>query len=158
MASVDRQSNTAEAASSYSDPRDPDYQFSVVPNTKTEVEPEAPPIIVKKVGKQRSRRRKIFIGAVAMLICIFILYGIVSLVSNFSSSTFISKYDNFNNSNFTNKDQYEDPNGGPNDYDIHYLVEQMIYKEFSPTDKKKYLDLPKVVKEQYIQDYLIQKI
>lgn len=51
-----------------------------------------------------------------------------------NKSSLISQYENKMKSGFSNKDQYEDPN--KNDYDINYLVEQMIYKEFSPSDKK----------------------
>ena len=156
MAFVDNKSNNQELYNSYMHQLDPDSSASLVHTIKSGVKPtyQSSIVIQKQVKKQQITWRKIIIGVVTM----FIFYLIISSVSNFSSSTFISKYENFNNSNFTNKDQYEDPNGGSNDYDIHYLVEQMIYKEFSPSDKKKYLDLPKVVKEQYIQDYLIQKI
>jgi hypothetical protein len=153
-------SNFAESPSSYISSMDYDSIDASVPVQRIIV-PKLEN--VKKVenvaNKKALMSKKTFrIGLAFTLLFIAVLIIIVSSVSNFSSSTFISKYENFNNSNFTNKDQYEDPNGGPNDYDIHYLVEQMIYKEFSPTDKKKYLDLPKVVKEQYMQDYLIQKI
>lgn len=84
--------------------------------------------------------------AVAAIVTVIIVFN--------TKSNLLSKYDNI--SNFSNKDQYEDPN--KDNYDIHYLVEQMIYKEFSPSDKKKYLNLPMALKEQLIVDYLIDKI
>ena len=86
----------------------------------------------------------------------FIIVTIIvtSIIVVNTKSNLLSKYDNI--SNFSNKDQYEDPN--KDNYDIHYLVEQMIYKEFSPSDKKKYLNLPMALKEQLIIDYLIDKI
>ena len=90
---------------------------------------------------------------------VIISFIIVTFIVTFiivvnTKSNLLSKYDNI--SNFSNKDQYEDPN--KDNYDIHYLVEQMIYKEFSPSDKKKYLNLPMALKEQLIIDYLIDKI
>jgi hypothetical protein len=88
---------------------------------------------------------------ISFIIVTIIVTGII--VVN-TKSNLLSKYDNI--SNFSNKDQYEDPN--KDNYDIHYLVEQMIYKEFSPSDKKKYLNLPMALKEQLIIDYLIDKI
>lgn len=109
--------------------------------------------------------KKIIIYATIILIILLYFYLIIYLItysSKNSCSIILAKYDNMANadklsqSNFSNKDQYVDPN--IDNYDIHYLVEQMIYKEFSPVDKKKYLNLPQVFKEKVITDYLIEKI
>lgn len=96
-----------------------------------------------------------FIGVVAFLM--WILYYLFSPLFSGFSNNLIEKYENMVKSNFTNKDQI-DFSDTSNDYDIHYLVEQMIYKEFTPIDKKKYLNLPEALKDSLLKDYLIQKI
>ena len=96
----------------------------------------------------------IIIGIISLsLLLLFVLY---LLYKTIFQETLVSKYDNISKSNFTNKDQVEFSNSS--DYDIHYLVEQMIYKEFSPKDKKKYLNLPEALKDSLLKEYLIQKI
>ena len=138
-------SNTSELPSSYADPLDID-NFTTAPLSTSST--KGSPIIVQK--KPKTRKRFYIVGSLIALCMIgVILYCILS-----QSCSLISKYEN--KSSFSNKDQYEDPN--TNDYDIHYLVEQMIYKEFNPKDKKKYLNLPQTLKEQLIYDYLIDKI
>ncbi len=96
----------------------------------------------------------IVIGIISLLLLLlFIIYLFYKITIQ---ETLVSKYDNISKSNFTNKDQIEFSNSS--DYDIHYLVEQMIYKEFSPKDKKKYLNLPEALKDSLLKEYLIQKI
>ncbi len=89
---------------------------------------------------------------------IFIVLVIILIITiiYFSIPKSESLLDSYIKSNFTNKDFVDFEL--KNDYDIHYLVEQMIYKEFSPTDKKKYLNLPESLKDSYIKEYLIRKI
>jgi hypothetical protein len=96
----------------------------------------------------------IIIGIISL--SLFLLFIIYLLYNTIFQETLVSKYDNISKSNFTNKDQVEFFNSS--DYDIHYLVEQMIYKEFSPKDKKKYLNLPEALKDSLLKEYLIQKI
>jgi hypothetical protein len=93
---------------------------------------------------------------ITLLLYFYLLTYLITYSSNNTCSILLAKYDNLAKSNFSNKDEYTDPN--VDNYDIHYLVEQMIYKEFSPTDKKKYLNLPQIFKEKLISDYLIQNI
>lgn len=105
--------------------------------------------------------KKVLIYSTVTLLILLYFYLIIHLITNSSSkscSIILAKYDDnsLSKSNFSNKDQYIDPN--IDNYDIHYLVEQMIYKEFTPKDKKKYLNLPQVLKEKVISDYLIEKI
>lgn len=96
----------------------------------------------------------IIIGIISLtLLLIFILYLLYQILFK---ESLVCKYDNISKSNFTNKDQIDFINN--NDYDIQYLVEQMIYKEFSPKDKKKYLNLPEALKDSLLKEYLIQKI
>lgn len=162
---TDQRSNNAESIYSYIDPLDDNVIDTTIQNASIIV-----PTTLAKNNKSNTSNtsntaqkkeenkvkisKKIVTAIIFTLLCAIII--ILAITYFTSSSTFISKYENINSSNFTNKDQYVDPN--VDNYNINYLVEQMIYKEFSPTDKKKYLDLPKVVKEKYIQDYLIQKI
>lgn len=159
---TDQRSNNAESIYSYVDPLDDNAIDTTIQNASIIV-----PTTLAKNNKSNTSNtaqkkeenkvkisKKIVTAIIFTLLCAIIV--ILAITYFTSSSTFISKYENINSSNFTNKDQYVDPN--VDEYNINYLVEQMIYKEFSPTDKKKYLDLPKVVKEKYIQDYLIQKI
>lgn len=159
---TDQISNNAESIYSYIDPLDDNVIDTTIQNASIIV-----PTTLAKNNKSNTSNtaqkkeenkvkisKKIVTAIIFTLLCAIIV--ILAITYFTSSSTFISKYENINSSNFTNKDQYVDPN--VDNYNINYLVEQMIYKEFSPTDKKKYLDLPKVVKEKYIQDYLIQKI
>lgn len=141
-------SNTAELPSSYVDPLDMDFTTAPFSTPVKTASTKGSPIIVQKKPKTR-KRFYIVGGLIALCIISIILYFTLS-----QSSSLISKYEN--KSSFSNKDQYEDPN--TNDYDIHYLVEQMIYKEFTPKDKKKYLNLPQTLKEQLMYDYLIEKI
>lgn len=94
----------------------------------------------------------IIIGIISLIL--FLIFVIYLLYKIIFQETLVCKYDNI--SNFTNKDQIDFINN--NDYDIHYLVEQMIYKEFSPKDKKKYLNLPEALKDSLLKEYLIQKI
>ncbi len=96
----------------------------------------------------------IIIGIISL--SLFLLFIIYLLYNTIIQETLVSKYDNISKSNFTNKDQVEFSNSS--DYDIHYLVEQMIYKEFSLKDKKKYLNLPEALKDSLLKEYLIQKI
>jgi hypothetical protein len=91
---------------------------------------------------------KILIIIVVIIILIHVLY------SSYNNNDKL--LESYTNSNFTNKDYVDFDN--PEDYDIHYLVEQMIYKEFNPSDKKKYLNLPDALKDSYIKEYLIKKI
>lgn len=143
---VNPQSNTAESYESYASKLDPD---SVIVTPLTKVTTEVKPVTTEKPIKKKSRRLRWGIVVVGIF-----LLGLIIYLAWPKSSSLISKYEN--KSNFTNKDQYEEPI--VNDYDIHYLVEQMIYKEFSPKDKKKYLTLPQTLKEQLMIDYLIEKI
>lgn len=98
----------------------------------------------------------ILIGVGILSLTLLLLFVIYLLYKTMFQETLVSKYDNLSNSNFTNKDQIDFINN--NDYDIHYLVEQMIYKEFSPKDKKKYLNLPETLKDSLLKEYLIEKI
>lgn len=108
--------------------------------------------VTQSTKKKSSRNQKIGLAIAVVIAVAIIIFLIIFFTSQ--SSSLISKYEN--KSNFSNKDQFEDPK--TNDYDIHYLVEQMIYKEFTATDKKKYLNLPQTLKEQLMFDYLIDKI
>lgn len=144
---VNSQSNTPEPYSSYASKLDAEASIVTPPSVIIKKEET---LTVEKPIKKKSRRLRLGVIVVfSILIIAVIIYFLWP-----KSSTLISKYEN--KSNFTNKDQYEDPM--VNDYDIHYLVEQMIYKEFSPKDKKKYLTLPQTLKEQLMIDYLIEKI
>jgi hypothetical protein len=145
----DRTGNNTEPVSAYFNVGlDIDNSSSVIPPgsviPKVATTPTPPP-----TKKRLSRNQKIGLAVVIAVIVIFLIVFFTT-----GSSTLISKYEN--KSNFSNKDQFEDPK--TNDYDIHYLVEQMIYKEFTPKDKKKYLNLPQTLKEQLMFDYLIDKI
>ncbi len=112
-------------------------------------------IIIQKSNENILKR--IIIYAVVILIVLLYFYLLVYLISSTSCSVILAKYENIaKQSDFSNKDQYIDPN--VDNYDIHYLVEQMIYKEFSPSDKKKYLNLPEALNDKLIIDYLIAKI
>jgi hypothetical protein len=131
------------------------------------------PIIPNNLIKQESQKiilkdsktDKLIKFGFIMLVIILILFmiffvggGIYWFISyKKTSSTLINKYSNLQNkiSQFTNKDQIEFEN---NNYDIHYLVEQMIYKEFTPSDQKKYLNLSNSLKDSLLIDYLITKI
>lgn len=95
--------------------------------------------------------------SIGIIFAILLIIGLIYLLtSNLFSNKLINKYDNISKSQFSNKDQVDFSN--ENDYDIHYLVEQMIYKEFSPSDKKKYLNLPEALKDSFLKEYLIEKI
>ncbi len=95
--------------------------------------------------------------SIGIIFAILLIIGLIYLLtSNSFSNKLINKYDNISKSQFSNKDQVDFSN--ENDYDIHYLVEQMIYKEFSPSDKKKYLNLPEALKDSFLKEYLIEKI
>ena len=142
----DPKGNNIEPVASYVNSADIDKTIITPQSTVT---PKVVTVTTEKPIKKKSRKLRWYI----VVVVIFLLGLIIYLVWP-KSSPLISKYEN--KSNFTNKDQYEDPI--VNDYDIHYLVEQMIYKEFSPKDKKKYLTLPQTLKEQLMIDYLIEKI
>ena len=160
MSNVDPNSNTSEYYTQYQSPSD--IFTDVVQNTPIVspiIIPKTPDIVIKEnkrdvtVLKLKIFAAVIFIAIIAfLLISLFINYFQVSGFSN----KLIEKYENKAKSAFTNKDQVDFSN--ENDYDIHYLVEQMIYKEFSPTDKKKYLNLPEALKDNLVQDYLIERI
>lgn len=114
-------------------------------------------IIIQKGNDSILKRMIIY----AIITCTILLYFyliayLIMHSSNKSCSIILAKYDDMSKSSFSNKDQYIDPN--VDNYDIHYLVEQMIYKEFNQIDKKKYLNLPQVFKEKVIIDYLIENI
>ena len=144
----DMRNNDVEPVSSYMDVGlDTDNRDSGIPNTIIMEKPITP--TPQPVKKRLSRNQKIGFSILFALIVIFIIVYFTT-----RTSPLISKYEN--KSNFSNKDQFEDPT--TNDYDIHYLVEQMIYKEFTPADKKKYLNLPQTLKENLMFDYLIDKI
>jgi hypothetical protein len=139
----------------YMSPLDADFIDISTPN-----QPIQPTIITPIVKKEELVKSinycKILLGFTITIIIILLGYIIYLLYKNmFLGSSLINKYSNIL-SNFSNKDQVEFKSD--NDYDIHYLVEQMIYKEFSPTDKKKYLNLPQALKDSIISDYLISKI
>ncbi len=114
-------------------------------------------IIVKKEKKELINGIMMYSIITIMILLYFYIFMSIMNPNNSSQicATLLANYEK-EASQFTNKDQYVDPN--VDNYDIHYLVEQMIYKEFSPTDKKKYLNLPEVLKEKFLTDYLIQKI
>lgn len=115
------------------------------------------PVITKDDLVKKINYCKILLGFTILIIILLLSYVIYLLYNNmYLGSSLINKYSNILQSNFSNKDQVEFKN--ENDYDIHYLVEQMIYKEFSPTDKKKYLNLPQALKDSILSDYLITKI
>jgi len=140
----------------YMSPMDSDFIDSTIP-----IIPESKNII-KSIESPKSLPKiespKLGLIIIIILCIVLIITLIVIIVKYFSSSNeLIKKYSNLSNkiSNFTNKDQIEFET---NNYDIHYLVEQMIYKEFSPSDKKKYLNLPDALKDNLILDYLITKI
>lgn len=155
----DKTNNNVESVASYIDPLDLENYQSVVPNSiinpiiktpeSTKIKTESPKSKYTNLQKFAIVSFVIITIGILFLLTYFLIY-----LPLFSSSPLISKYEN--KSNFTNKDQYEDTNN--DNYDIHYLVEQMIYKEFSPKDKKKYLNLSQPLKEQLMIDYLIDKI
>lgn len=140
---TDPRSNNEESPSSYVSRLDP-INSETAPSNRLS-------IIVNKIKPKMKFKKRHYV-AIIFIILVIILIIVFLLLPK--SSNLISKYEN--KSNFTNKDQFEDPIS--NDYDIHYLVEQMVYNEFTPTDKKKYLNLPQALKEQLLIDYLIQKI
>jgi hypothetical protein len=144
----DKTNNNIEPVSAYLNVGlDPENSI-IIPQTPIITEPIITPIITP-TKKVLSKNQKIGLAIIIAVIVIFII-----VFFTIRSSSLISKYEN--KSNFSNKDQFEEPIR--NDYDIHYLVEQMIYKEFTPKDKKKYLNLPQTLKEQLMFDYLIDKI
>lgn len=138
--------NNTEPFEAYASSADLDSAIVTPPSVITEKKPS---LSTERPIKKKSRRLRVIILVVAILFMALIIY-----LAWPKTSSLISKYEN--KSNFTNKDQYENPI--VDDYNIHYLVEQMIYKEFSPKDKKKYLTLPQTLKEQLMIDYLIEKI
>jgi hypothetical protein len=148
----DKTNNNIEPVSAYLNVGlDPENSI-IIPQTPVITEPITTPIItpiITPTKKGLSKNQKIGLAIIIAVIVIFII-----VFFTIRPSSLISKYEN--KSNFSNKDQFEEPT--KNDYDIHYLVEQMIYKEFTPTDKKKYLNLPQTLKEQLMFDYLIDKI
>lgn len=135
--------NNVEPFGSYASLADLD---SAIVTPQSVITEKKPSLSTERPIKQKLR---VIILVIAILFMALIIYLVWP-----KTSSLISKYEN--KSNFTNKDQYEDPI--VDDYNIHYLVEQMIYKEFSPKDKKKYLTLPQTLKEQLMIDYLIEKI
>jgi hypothetical protein len=144
----DKTNNNIEPVSAYLNVGlDPENSI-IIPQTPIITEPIITQITTP-TKKGLSKNQKIGLAIIIAVIVIFII-----VFFTIRSSSLISKYEN--KSNFSNKDQFEEPI--TNDYDIHYLVEQMIYKEFTPTDKKKYLNLPQTLKEQLMFDYLIDKI
>jgi len=149
--SYNTQSNTFEPNFSYVSPLD--IETSIV----TPIQPKKQSITVVKKDVSESKpipklnKLKVIL-IVTMIFFLIILFMYILIIDK--TCPLILEYEKKMKSGFTNKDQYEDNN----DYDINYLVEQMIYKEFSPSDKKKYLNLPQVLKEQLMIDYLIQKI
>lgn len=144
----DRTSNDVEPLSAYMNVGlDTENGDNVVP-PESVIDKLTITAVTQSTKKKSSRNQKIGL-AIGLAIGIFLIIFFTT-----GSSSLISKYEN--KSNFSNKDQFEDPK--TNDYDIYYLVEQMIYKEFTPTDKKKYLNLPQTLKEQLMFDYLIDKI
>jgi len=148
----DKTNNNIEPVSAYLNVGlDPENSI-IIPQTPVITEPITTTIITPittPTKKGLSKNQKIGLAIIIAVIVIFII-----VFFTIHPSSLISKYEN--KSNFSNKDQFEEPT--KNDYDIHYLVEQMIYKEFTPTDKKKYLNLPQTLKEQLMFDYLIDKI
>lgn len=102
--------------------------------------------------KQKNNNFKIL-----FLVLAFIIIGIVIVLIMLPTKTseLISTYDNMKSS-FLNKDQIDFDS--ELNFDKNYLLEQMIYKEFTPNEKKKYLNLPDVLKEKLQIDYLIDKI
>lgn len=146
----DIKNNDVEPVSGYVDlVLDTDNRDSVTPNTIIMEKPITPTL---QPVKKRFSRNQIIGFSITFAFALLAIFIIVLFSTR--SSPLISKYEN--KSNFSNKDQFEDPT--TNDYDIHYLVEQMIYKEFTPADKKKYLNLPQTLKENLMFDYLIDKI
>lgn len=140
----------------YMSPMDSDFIDSTMPNIPESKNIIKPIETTKSLSKNKSHKLGLIIIIILCIILIIVL--IVIIVKYFTSSNeLIKKYSDLSNkiSNFTNKDQIEFET---NNYDIHYLVEQMIYKEFSPSDKKKYLNLPDALKDNLILDYLITKI
>lgn len=156
MSYLSSRSNTAEAYSMYVDPLDVDNVSSVTPTT-----PQATLIVpVNKTNTNLQYKNKWNMVFPILIVLVFFVF-LVGLFTNwFQWSTFsnklIKKYEHKANSQFTNKDQVDFSDD--NNYDINYLVEQMIYKEFSPSDKKKYLNLPAALKDSLVIDYLIEKI
>jgi hypothetical protein len=114
-------------------------------------------IIIQKENKSMLKRIIMYsIITCTILLYFYLITYLMMQLSNKSCSIILAKYDDMAKSSFSNKDQYTDPN--VDNYDIHYLVEQMIYKEFNSIDKKKYLNLPQVFKDKVIVDYLIKNI
>lgn len=141
-------SNTAEHFTQYQSILD--EESIIIPTGPIELKPMPIGVIKKPINV-------IMLGGIVFLV-LFIIF-IIGLMTNWFqwtgfSNKLIEKYENKANSQFTNKDQVD----FNQDYDINYLVEQMIYKEFSPKDKKKYLNLPEALKDSLLKDYLIEKI
>jgi hypothetical protein len=152
----DKTNNNIEPVSAYLNVGLDSENSIIIPQTPVITEPKTTPIITPIITPITPPTKKVLyknqkIG-LAIIIAVIVIFIIVFFTIR--PSSLISKYEN--KSNFSNKDQFEEPT--KNDYDIHYLVEQMIYKEFTPTDKKKYLNLPQTLKEQLMFDYLIDKI
>lgn len=150
-------SNFTESYNSYASSSDVDNSIVIqsTPYTSSTPDTSSTQVTQTNESKQVSKFDRLK-KPIIVLICLGLIGLLIWLAIDYNKSPLISHYENKMKSGFSNKDQYEDPNN--NDYDINYLVEQMIYKEFSPSDKKKYLNLPQVLKEQLMIDYLIQKI
>lgn len=149
-------SNTQAQFESYIDRRDVE-NLDISPNLP--IQPEEPKSIIQPVSiryKKAALIRIIMFGVFVLIAALVYILIFTDWIPMSFSNKLIKKYENKAKSQFTNKDQVEFDN--ENDYDIHYLVEQMIYKEFSPKDKKKYLNLPEALKNSLLIDYLIEKI
>lgn len=126
--------------------------------TNSELNETMKNIIIQK--KKDNILKKNILYILIIFTTLFYFYMVINLITNnIGSSTcslILAKYEDMSKSEFSNKDQLEILDD--NNYDIHYLVEQMIYNEFSPIEKKKYLNLPDALKDKLIIDYLIEKI
>lgn len=154
-------SNTAELISSYGSLSDSELFDVTASQSSVGVDQpinkpviKADPQILTKAAQQS--KRSIIYAAIIVFLFFLFLIGLMTNWFQWSgfSNKLIEKYENKAKSQFTNKDQVN----FDTDYDINYLVEQMIYKEFSPKDKKKYLNLPEALKDSLLKDYLIEKI
>jgi len=157
--------------SDYMSVLDTDFSDISVPVTPPPITQVSIPLQPKVEIKSKYTDKTIIIIIVTilaigvMVFLILITSGVFPSTNKSSNiSGLLNKYSNMQNniqnniqniSQFTNKDQIEYES---NNYDINYLVEQMIYKEFSPSDKKKYLNLPNALKDSLISEYLITKI
>lgn len=154
-------SNVTAPSTSYMSPLDADFgdinaQFGQIQQSEsTQMQTELPTNII--IDKNIQKKKNNITLVVIIVLFSVLIGGLIFLFTDSKISELVSKYDSISkSSSFLNKDQIDFDS--ELNFDKGYLLEQMIYKEFSPQDKKKYLNLPDVLKEQLQIDFLINQI